>query len=92
MPSFDQEVVARRRHVRSGATPGRRGPIAVDAGDAARLVEALAALGALGANVAYLETEASIRGHHEGGQPLSADMAAQIAELRAILGIEASGG
>lgn len=83
MSGFDSEVVARRQHVRAGATAGRRGPIAVDAGDAARLVEVLAALDAVAAG---------LRGLPGVGSLCASDLDGQIAELRAILGIEASGG
>lgn len=81
MPSFDHEVVTRRQHVRAGATPGRRGPIAIDSGDAARLVELLAALDRISAALRTLPGTCSL---------CAGDLDGQVAELRTILGIGAS--
>lgn len=81
MPSFDHEVVTRRQHVRAGATPGRRGPIAIDASGAARLVELLAALDWISASTRCLPGISGL---------IADELDPQIGELRTILGIAAS--
>lgn len=83
MPSFDNQIVERRQHVRTAATAtGRRGPIAVDAADAARIVALLTELGVQAAQVSQ----------YPGAGTLSRDMGARVGELFALLRIETSGG